>query len=54
MNDVEWDIFMLEIEVRNEALIREMMIAKMRHRDLEQMIIGEEQVVEEPLGEEVF
>ena len=37
MNDVEWDIFMLEIEVRNVALIQEFMIAKMRPRDLAQL-----------------
>ena len=48
MNDVEWDIFMLEIEVRNEALIQEFMIAKMRPRDLAQL-----QNTQEPIEEEL-
>ena len=45
---------MMEVEAANEALIEEFMLAKMRPRDLEQMITAEEQVVEEPLEEEVF
>ena len=48
MNDKEWDVFMLEIEVRNEALIREFMIAKMRPRDLAQL-----QDTQEPIEEEL-
>ena len=54
MDDREWDIFMVEIEQRNQALIEEFLRAKMRPRDLEKMITAEEQVVEEPLEEEVF
>ena len=53
MNDVEWDIFMLEIEVRNEALIRAFMIEKMRPRDLAQLTQennGETQQLAPPTG----
>ena len=53
MNDVEWDIFMLEIEVRNEAVIQEFMIAKMRPRDLAQLTQennGETQQLAPPTG----
>ena len=53
MNAVEWDIFMLEIEARNEALIQEFMIAKMRPRDLAQLTQennGETQQLAPPTG----
>ena len=34
MDDREWDIFMVEVETRNIALIEEFMMDKMRPRDL--------------------
>jgi hypothetical protein len=48
MNDREWDIFVMEIEARNEALIGEFLSSKMRPRDLEQLI----QTTEQPLAEQ--
>ncbi len=41
--DREWDIFMMEIEVRNEALIEELLLSKMRPRDLEVLVAQGEQ-----------
>ena len=38
MNDREWDIFMMEVETRNEALIQEFMMDKMRPRDLQALV----------------
>ena len=35
MTDREWDIFMMEIEARNEELIQEFIISKMRPRELD-------------------
>ena len=43
MNDREWDIFMMEVETRNEALIAELLISKMRPRDIEAMMAQGEQ-----------
>ena len=37
MNDREWDIFMLEVEARDDALITEFLVSKMRPRDFEQL-----------------
>lgn len=33
--DREWDIFMLEIEERNEGIIADFLLSKLRDRDLE-------------------
>ena len=33
MDDREWDIFMMEMEARNEELILEFLVSKMRPRD---------------------
>ena len=38
MNDREWDIFMMEVETRNMALIEEFMMDKMRPRELQAMV----------------
>ncbi len=38
MNDRDLDIFMVEMEARNQALIEEFMVSKMRPRDLQAMV----------------
>ena len=38
MKDREWDIFMMEVEQRNEELIQEFLLSKMRPRDLQAMV----------------
>ena len=38
MDDREWDIFMVEIEQRNQALIEEFLMAKIRPRDLQALV----------------
>ena len=43
MNQREWDIFMMEVETRNEALIAEFLISQMRPRDLEALVAQGEQ-----------
>jgi hypothetical protein len=43
MNDREWDIFMMEIEARNEGLIQEFLISQMRPRDIEALMAQGEQ-----------
>jgi hypothetical protein len=41
--DREWDIFMMEIEARNKALIEEFLLGKMRPRDIEALLQQQEQ-----------
>ena len=43
MDDRSWDIFMLEVETRNEALIQEFLISQMRPRDIEALAAQGEQ-----------
>jgi hypothetical protein len=51
--DREWDIFMMEIEARNKALIEEFLLGKMRPRDLEQLMEAQESP-EEALEREAY
>ena len=53
MDDIKWDIFMLEMEARNKAIIEEFIISKTRPRDLDQMFAQEsEQAPQSVLDEE--
>ena len=47
MDDKEWDVFMLEIEARNQALIQEFMVSKMRPRDI-QALMQQAQQAQQP------
>ena len=47
MDDIKWDIFMLEVETRNQALIEEFLMSKMRPRDI-QAIMQQAQQAQQP------
>ena len=38
MDDREWDIFMMEMEARNVALVTEFLVSKMRPRDQQVLV----------------
>ena len=50
MNDREWDIFMMEMEQRNEEIIQEFLISQMRPRDQQLMVDQLNQLEEQELG----
>ena len=50
MNDREWDIFMMEMEQRNEEIIQEFLISQMRPRDQQLMVDTLNQLEEQELG----
>ena len=51
MNDIEWDIFTLEMEASNKAIIEEFMMDKMRPRDLQAMVdqLNAQEVQQQPV-----
>ena len=50
MDDRKWDIFMMEMEARNEELIQEFLISQMRPRDQQLMVDQLNQIEEQELG----
>ena len=50
MDDRKWDIFMMEMEQRNEELIQEFLIYQMRPRDQQLMVDQLNQIEEQELG----